>query len=117
MWRRRRSASARFERGVHLIAGGSEKHSDFAPLAGPVAERCKAVYLIGETAPRLEQALAPTGVPIDDAKDLQTAFAHARARARQGDIVLLSPGCASYDQYRSYEERGDHFRRLVQNLG
>jgi UDP-N-acetylmuramoylalanine--D-glutamate ligase len=106
-----------FEHGVHLIAGGSEKGSDFAPLAGPVAERCTAVYLIGETAPRLNRALAPTGLPIDDAQDLETAFAHAAQRARPGDIVLLSPGCASYDQYRSYEERGDHFRRLVENLG
>jgi UDP-N-acetylmuramoylalanine--D-glutamate ligase len=106
-----------FQAGVHLIAGGSEKHSDFAPLAQPVKERCAAVYLIGQTAPRLNEALRVTGVPIDDAHDLETAFAHAAAQARPGDIVLLSPGCASYDQYRSYEERGDHFRRLVENLG
>ncbi|WP_157591938.1 Mur ligase family protein [Solirubrobacter soli] len=106
-----------FPRGVHLIAGGSEKHSDFTPLAAPVKERCTAVYTIGQTAPRIDEALRPTGVPIDDAHDLATAFAHASDNARPGDIVLLSPGCASYDQYRSYEERGDHFRRLVENLG
>jgi UDP-N-acetylmuramoylalanine--D-glutamate ligase len=105
-----------FERGVHLIAGGSEKHSDFTPLATPVEERCAAVYLIGQTAPRLDEALRSTGVPIDLAGDLDTAFAHAARAARPGDIVLLSPGCASYDQYRSYEERGEHFRRLVENL-
>jgi len=98
---------------VHLIAGGSEKGSDFTPLALPVKERCKAVYLIGETAPRLRAALASTGLPIDDAGDLETAFAHARLAAVDGDVVLLSPACASYDQYGSYEERGDHFRRLV----
>ena len=105
-----------FTRGVHLIAGGSEKGSDFAPLAIPVKERCKAVYLIGETAPRLRAALEPTGLPIDDSRDLATAFEHARQAAVQGDVVLLSPGCASYDQYRSYEERGDHFRDLVSIL-
>jgi UDP-N-acetylmuramoylalanine--D-glutamate ligase len=105
-----------FEGNVHLIAGGSEKHSDFTPLAAPVQKRCKAVYLIGETAPRLRAALAPTGLPIDDARDLATAFAHASRSASPGDIVLLSPGCASYDQFRSYEERGDHFRQLVANL-
>ena len=102
-----------FAGGVHLIAGGSEKGSDFTPLALPVKERCKAVYLIGETAPRLRAALASTGLPIDDAGDLETAFAHARLAAVDGDVVLLSPACASYDQYGSYEERGDHFRRLV----
>jgi UDP-N-acetylmuramoylalanine--D-glutamate ligase len=106
-----------FQSGVHLIAGGSEKHSDFAPLAAPVRERCAAVYTIGQTAPRIEAALRATDVPIFDSRDLATAFGQASSAARPGDIVLLSPGCASYDQYRSYEERGDHFRRLVENLG
>ena len=105
-----------FERGVHLIAGGSEKGSDFTPLAEPVEERCAGVYLIGETAPRLHAALAPTGVAIDDAQDLERAFAHAVAAARPGEVVLLSPACASYDQYRSYEERGERFRGLVAKL-
>jgi UDP-N-acetylmuramoylalanine--D-glutamate ligase len=105
-----------FAGGVHLIAGGSEKGSDFTPLAIPVEERCKAVYLIGETAPRLRAALEPTGLPIDDAGDLETAFAHARRAAEPGDVVLLSPGCASYDQFRSYEERGDRFRDLVSRM-
>ncbi|WP_270044097.1 UDP-N-acetylmuramoyl-L-alanine--D-glutamate ligase [Solirubrobacter ginsenosidimutans] len=105
-----------FERGVHLIAGGSEKGSDFAPLAEPVKARCEGVYLIGETAPRLHAALTSTGVPIDDAQNLERAFAHAVAAAGPGDVVLLSPACASYDQYRSYEERGEHFRDLVAQL-
>src|SRR4051812_46676571 len=105
-----------FGRGVHLIAGGSEKGSDFTPLAAPVRERCKAVYLIGETAPRLKTALEPAGVTIDDAQDLETAFEHARANATAGDVVLLSPGCASYDQFRSYEERGERFRDLVRGM-
>jgi UDP-N-acetylmuramoylalanine--D-glutamate ligase len=105
-----------FAGGVHLIAGGRGKGSDYSPLAGPVAERCRAVYVIGETAASLHEALAPTGVPITDAGDLERAFAAAHDAARPGDVVLLSPGCASYDQYRSYEERGEHFRALVAGL-
>jgi UDP-N-acetylmuramoylalanine--D-glutamate ligase len=105
-----------FERGVHLIAGGRGKGSDYAPLAGPVRERCESVYLIGETAAALRAALAPTGVALHDAGELERAVFEAHAVARAGDVVLLSPGCASYDQYRSYEERGDHFRRLVAAL-
>ena len=105
-----------FAGGVHLIAGGRGKGSDYSPLAAPVRERCRAVYVIGETAAALHEALAPTGVPITDAGDLERAFAAAHEAARPGDVVLLSPGCASYDQYRSYEERGDHFRGLVEML-
>jgi UDP-N-acetylmuramoylalanine--D-glutamate ligase len=105
-----------FERGVHLIAGGRGKGSDYGPLAAPVQERCEGVYLIGETAAAVRAALAPTGVELHDAGDLERAVAGAHAAARPGDVVLLSPACASYDQYRSYEERGDHFRRLVSGL-
>ena len=105
-----------FAGGVHLIAGGRGKGSDYSPLAAPVKERCRAVYVIGETAAALHEALAPTGVPILDAGDLERAFAAAHEAARPGDVVLLSPGCASYDQYRSYEQRGDHFRGLVEAL-
>jgi UDP-N-acetylmuramoylalanine--D-glutamate ligase len=105
-----------FGRGVHLIAGGSDKGSDYAPLVAPVAAHATAVYLIGETAPALHAALEPSGVPIHDCHDLERALAVAHAAARPGDTVLLSPGCASYDQYRSYEERGDHFRTLVSQL-
>ncbi len=105
-----------FARGVHLIAGGRGKGSDYAPLAGPVAEHCAAVYLIGETAAALRVALEPAGVPLHDSQDLARAVEQAHESAREGDVVLLSPGCASYDQYRSYEERGDHFRTLVNAL-
>jgi UDP-N-acetylmuramoylalanine--D-glutamate ligase len=105
-----------FAGGVHLIAGGRGKGSDYAPLAPSVKARCKAVYLIGETAAALHEALAPTNVPIVDATDLERAVREASTAAAPGDVVLLSPACTSYDQYRSYEERGDHFRTLVQAL-
>jgi UDP-N-acetylmuramoylalanine--D-glutamate ligase len=102
-----------FAGGVHLILGGRGKGSDYAPLAAPVAARAAAVYLVGETAAELRAALEPTGVPVHDSGDLEHAVAAARAAARPGEVILLSPACASYDQYRSFEERGDHFRALA----
>ncbi|HEY2007045.1 MAG TPA: UDP-N-acetylmuramoyl-L-alanine--D-glutamate ligase [Solirubrobacteraceae bacterium] len=102
--------------GVHLIAGGRGKQQDFRPLAPVVAERCAAVYLIGEATPELDAALAPAGVPVHDCGDLGAALAAAHAAAQPGDTVLLSPACASYDQYPDFEARGEHFRALVQAL-
>jgi UDP-N-acetylmuramoylalanine--D-glutamate ligase len=102
-----------FPGGVHAILGGSRKGSDYAPLAAPLAERAAAAYLIGETAPDLRAALEPAGIPLHDCGDLEHAVAAARRAARPGDVILLSPASASYDQYRSFEERGRHFRSLV----
>jgi len=102
--------------GVHLIAGGRGKGQDFSPLAPVVAERCAAVYLIGEAAGELAAALADTGVALGDAGDLARAVAAARAAARPGETVLLSPACASFDQYRDFEARGEHFRELVRGV-
>jgi UDP-N-acetylmuramoylalanine--D-glutamate ligase len=99
--------------GVHLILGGRGKHQDFRPLAPLVAERCAAVYLIGEAAPELMAALSPVPVELHDERDLERAMRAAGARARPGEIVLLSPACASFDQYTSFEARGDHFRALA----
>jgi UDP-N-acetylmuramoylalanine--D-glutamate ligase len=103
-----------FPGGVHLIAGGLGKSQDFTPLAPLVAERCRAVYLIGEAAADIVRALDATDVPLHDVGDLQHAVAAARAAASPGEVVLLSPACASYDQYRNFEARGDHFRALVE---
>jgi UDP-N-acetylmuramoylalanine--D-glutamate ligase len=103
-----------YERGVHLIAGGRSKGQDFTPLAPPIAARCRAVYLIGEAAGELAAALGSTGVPLHRCEDLERAVQAARAAAAPGEVVLLSPACASYDQYRNFEARGDHFRALVE---
>jgi UDP-N-acetylmuramoylalanine--D-glutamate ligase len=105
-----------FATGVHLIAGGRGKGSDYTPLADPVVRHCAAVYLIGETAAALHAALAPTGLPIHDCEDLEHALRRASRAAAPGDTVLLSPACTSYDQYRSYEQRGEHFKKLVREL-
>jgi UDP-N-acetylmuramoylalanine--D-glutamate ligase len=105
-----------FEGGVHAILGGSAKGADFASLAPAVLERCAACYLIGEAAERLAQELAGTGVELIDCGDLERAVAEAARHAKPGDTVLLSPACASFDQYRDFEERGEHFRSLVEAL-
>jgi UDP-N-acetylmuramoylalanine--D-glutamate ligase len=102
-----------FPGGVHAILGGRGKQEDYGPLAAALASRGRGAYLIGEEAERLAAALAPAGVPIHDCGDLERAVAAARAAAAPGDVVLLSPACASYDQYRSFNERGDHFKALV----
>ena len=101
--------------GIHLIAGGRGKSQVFTPLAPLVAERCVAVYLIGEAAGELSAALRDTGVPLHVLGDLERAVAAARRAARPDQTVLLSPACASYDQYRDFEARGEHFRTLVEN--
>jgi UDP-N-acetylmuramoylalanine--D-glutamate ligase len=98
---------------VHLILGGSLKGGGFEELREPVAERCHACYLIGEAADRLAADLAEAGVPLRRSGDLETAVAEARAAAKPGEVVLLSPACASYDQFRDYEQRGERFRALI----
>jgi UDP-N-acetylmuramoylalanine--D-glutamate ligase len=99
-----------FEGGVHVILGGSLKGGGFEGLRDAVASRCVAAYLIGEAAERLEQDLAGT-VPLHRSGDLATAVRDAAAEP--GEVVLLSPACASFDQFRDYEERGEAFRSLV----
>jgi UDP-N-acetylmuramoylalanine--D-glutamate ligase len=101
---------------VHLIGGGRGKQQDFSPLAALVAQRCAAVYLIGEAAAELAGALACTGVALHQVGDLERAVSAAAAAARAGETVLLSPACASYDQYPDFEARGEHFRALVKGL-
>jgi UDP-N-acetylmuramoylalanine--D-glutamate ligase len=98
---------------VHLIAGGRGKDQDFTALCAPVARGVVAVHLIGEDAGRIATALAPAEVPLHFDSDLERAVAGARAAARPGEVVLLSPACASFDQYADFEARGEHFRELV----
>jgi UDP-N-acetylmuramoylalanine--D-glutamate ligase len=102
-----------YPHGVHLILGGQGKSQDFSPLAEVVRERCTAVYLIGEDAESIAEALEYADVLILRAGDLERAVALAADAAADGEVVLLSPACASFDQYRDFEARGEHFRRLV----
>lgn len=95
-----------FTGGVRLIAGGYDKQIDLTPML-EAGRRCASVHAVGATAGALVAAGAA------DNQTLEAAFADAVSRAAAGDVVLLSPGCASWDQFTNYEERGDRFRKLV----
>ena len=103
-----RALAAYSDEPVHLILGGSPKGEDFSPLAAAIGPNVRSVHLIGAEAPRLAEV-------IDGDRDetLGAAVAHAALLARSGDVVLLSPACASYDQFANFEERGETFRELV----
>jgi UDP-N-acetylmuramoylalanine--D-glutamate ligase len=105
-----------FDGGVHVILGGRGVSGDLAPLVAAVGERATAAYLIGEGADVLAEALAPAGVPLRRAGDMERAVAAAAAAARPGEVVLLSPAAKSFDQYPDFEARGEHFRALVRAL-
>jgi UDP-N-acetylmuramoylalanine--D-glutamate ligase len=113
------AALSSFDGGVHVILGGSLKGGGFEGLIAPITERCRACYLIGEAAPRLEEELAPVaerGVELHRSGGLEEALAAAAAAAGPGEVVLLSPACASYDAYPDFEARGQHFRELVEAM-
>jgi UDP-N-acetylmuramoylalanine--D-glutamate ligase len=109
-----------FAGGVHAILGGSDKGEPFAPLAEPLRERAVAAYLVGATADRMAEELAPAlaaGVELHRAADLEDAVRRAATAARPGEVVLLSPACASFDAFPSFEARGERFREIVAALG
>jgi UDP-N-acetylmuramoylalanine--D-glutamate ligase len=112
----RRALSA-YDAPLHLILGGSLKGERFDAFAQEVAQANVLVaYLIGEAAEPLATDLGFAGVPFLLSTTLERAVAEAASAARPGEVVLLSPACASYDQFRDFEHRGEEFRRLVQNL-
>ena len=104
---------------VHAILGGSDKGEDFAALVEPVREACAAAYLIGATSDRMAEDLAPAveaGVELCRCAGLEDAVHRAAAAARAGDVVLLSPACASFDAFENFERRGERFREVVEGL-
>lgn len=98
---------------VHLILGGQAKGQDFTPLREPVERYCQAVYLIGEDATLIASVLAGIPVPLLECGELEQALEVAVSTARPGDVILLSPACASFDQFADFEARGERFRELV----
>jgi UDP-N-acetylmuramoylalanine--D-glutamate ligase len=107
---------ASFEQPVHAILGGRGKGEDYAPLRPAVEQHCRGVYLIGEEAGAIRSALdGLVGVTLHDSGDLATAVQQARAAAQPGDVVLLSPACASYDQFENFEARGEAFREAARS--
>jgi UDP-N-acetylmuramoylalanine--D-glutamate ligase len=108
-------AVASFAGGIHLILGGKDKDSDYTLMSGMLKERVKIVYTIGSAAEKIERELQGV-VKIVPAETLQVAVAKAAKAATNGDVVLLSPACSSFDQFENYEQRGRVFRQLVNEL-
>ena len=104
-----------FPGGVHLILGGKDKNSDYTELADLLRARVKTVYTIGSAAEKIERHLAGV-VKIVSAGTLDAAVRQAAQNAVPGDVVLLAPACASFDQFTGYEQRGRVFKDLVQGL-
>jgi UDP-N-acetylmuramoylalanine--D-glutamate ligase len=98
---------------VVLIAGGEGKGQNFAPLAGPVSRYARAVVLIGRDAELIARAIGASGVVVLRAGSMEAAVEQARAQAQPGDVVLLSPACASFDMFRNYPHRGEVFAACV----
>jgi UDP-N-acetylmuramoylalanine--D-glutamate ligase len=108
-------AVASFDAGVHLIAGGRGKGASYEPLVEAARGRVVRVYAIGEDAPLLKAAFEKT-CPVTMSGNLATAFTDAVAASKAGDTVLLAPACASFDQWKNYEERGHAFATLARGL-
>jgi len=105
-----------FPEPIVLIAGGKGKGQDFSPLAAAARGRVRQAVLIGTDRPAVRAALEPAGVPCADAASMRDAVAAARSLARAGDVVLLSPACASFDMFDNYEHRGEVFMAIVHEL-
>lgn len=110
-----------FHEPIVLIAGGYDKQLSFDSLAETIIERVKTVVLVGDTATKLQAAIEArrrqsTSPLIYQASDFDTAVVKAASLAVSGDVVLMSPACASYDMFRNFEERGQRFREIVGEL-
>jgi UDP-N-acetylmuramoylalanine--D-glutamate ligase len=111
-----RRGIAAYEAPLRVILGGSLKGEDFGPFVRELPQSVRSIYLIGAATDELAAALDAARRTYVRAGDLPTAVARAAADAESGDVVLLSPACASFDQFTDFEERGDTFRRLVREL-
>jgi UDP-N-acetylmuramoylalanine--D-glutamate ligase len=108
-------AVAALTRAFVLLLGGRHKGEPYTRLGPLLRGHCRAVIAYGEARPLIARDLAASGVPILEADTFEDVMARARALARPGDAVLLSPACSSYDMFTNYEERGKRFRDAVQS--
>jgi len=103
-----------FPANIHLILGGKDKGSDYTVLNDLIRQRVKRIYTIGAAAAKIESQVK--GAEIVHAETLENAIRKAHSAAKSGDIVLLAPACASFDQFKSYEHRGKVFKEIVRSL-
>jgi UDP-N-acetylmuramoylalanine--D-glutamate ligase len=108
-------AIAAFAGGIHLILGGKDKGSPYTVLADLLRQRVRAIYTIGAAAAKIESELRGV-VTIHHCETLAKAVQAAAAAASSGEVVVLAPACASYDQFENYEQRGHLFKQLVSEL-
>jgi UDP-N-acetylmuramoylalanine--D-glutamate ligase len=101
---------------VHLILGGQGKGQDFTPLRAALEHSARAIYLIGEDAPRVAGALEGIAPPVRMCETMERACEAAATAASRGEVILLSPGCASFDQFADFEARGERFREIFSAL-
>jgi len=104
-----------FDSPLVVLMGGRDKGNDYARLRVPVRENVRAIVAIGESAEKVRAAFAPI-VPVEPAGTMGEAVRAARRLARPGDVVLLSPACASFDWFENYEHRGRVFKEVVMSL-
>jgi UDP-N-acetylmuramoylalanine--D-glutamate ligase len=108
-----------FPANIHLILGGKDKGSDYTVLNNLLRQRVKRVYTIGAAAAKIESQIISSkngGPELVHAETLENAVRKASAVAQSGDVVLLAPACASFDQFKSYEHRGKVFKDFVRSL-
>jgi UDP-N-acetylmuramoylalanine--D-glutamate ligase len=104
-----------FNTPVVLIAGGRDKDSDFTVLRERIQEKTREVILIGEAAKKMDKEFKGAA-KLHKVKSLEAAVKRAKKIAQEGDVVMLSPGCASFDMFKNFEDRGDQFKTMVMNL-
>jgi len=104
-----------FDRPIILIAGGKDKETDFSPLKSLMKEKVKHLVLIGETRDKFKGILNGS-FGYEESDSMEEAVRLAKAKAEKGDVVLLSPACASFDMFKDYEDRGNCFKTIVKNL-
>jgi UDP-N-acetylmuramoylalanine--D-glutamate ligase len=104
-----------FDGNLWIILGGKDKNSDYASLAAPLKTKARAALLIGAAASKIADHLNGS-IPLEHCTTLDAAVRFAFERAKSGDVVLLAPACASFDQFQNYEHRGREFKRLVKEL-
>ena len=104
-----------FDRPIILIVGGKDKNTDFSPLKNLVEEKVKHLVLIGETRKKFKETLNGS-FDYEESDSLEEAVILAKGKAREGDIVLLSPACSSFDMFKDYADRGARFKAVVKNL-